>query len=78
MGTHPSGPAKIMGSDATLASWLSDKPDLVGKVPEGYVNNDLPFLFKILSIRTALSIQVNINIHAYIHSVSLFYLFILI
>lgn len=57
MGTHPSSPAKISGSEMTLGKFLEDKPHLVGAVPEGYAPNDLPFLFKILSIRNALSIQ---------------------
>lgn len=58
MGTHPSGPAKLAESDQILASWLKDKESSVGIVPEGYPANDLPYLFKVLSIRTALSIQV--------------------
>jgi mannose-6-phosphate isomerase len=58
MGTHPSGPAKLSDSDQILASWLKDKASSVGVVPEGYPANDLPFLFKVLSIRKALSIQV--------------------
>lgn len=58
MGTHPSGPAKLKGSDMLLSSYLSDKAASVGIVPHGYPTNDLPFLFKILSVNTALSIQV--------------------
>eukprot|EP00981_Chlorochromonas_danica_P008561 scaffold2224_cov175-Ochromonas_danica.AAC.3 len=57
MGTHPSGPAKILASRTLLSEWLKDKPHLVGTVPEGYPANDLPFLFKVLSVDTALSIQ---------------------
>jgi mannose-6-phosphate isomerase len=58
MGTHPSGPARIEGSEQLLVEWLKDKSASVGKVPSGYAENDLPFLFKVLSIKTALSIQV--------------------
>lgn len=59
MGTHPNGSAKIEGSDEYLLDWLKQRPEAVGKVPPGYPSNDLPFLFKVLSIRTALSIQVH-------------------
>mmetsp|Transcript_20544 Transcript_20544/g.28313 ORF Transcript_20544/g.28313 Transcript_20544/m.28313 type:complete len:413 (+) Transcript_20544:22-1260(+) len=65
MGTHPSGPASIRenGSDTTktLADWLTDKPSSIGIVPDGYPSNDLPFLFKVLSVKTALSIQAHPN-----------------
>lgn len=57
MGTHSSGPSKIKESNIYLSEWLSDKPSKVGFVPEEYPKNDLPFLFKVLSISTALSIQ---------------------
>eukprot|EP01037_Dinobryon_pediforme_P046225 gene46225-59362_t len=66
MGTHPSGPSKLAklaknndsGPPAILLSdWLKDKPNFVGTVPHGYPSNDLPFLFKVLSVKTALSIQ---------------------
>jgi mannose-6-phosphate isomerase len=56
MGTHPTNPSKIYGSDQLLSAFLSDKKDLLGaakgfeppfdghKAEEGHV----PFLFKIL------------------------------
>jgi len=59
MGTHPNGSAKIAGSDEFLLDWLKQRPEAVGAVPPGYPSNDLPFLFKVLSIRTALSVQVH-------------------
>ena len=43
MGTHPSGPSTIYSSDATLKEYLGGR--------------QLPFLFKVLSVKTALSIQ---------------------
>jgi mannose-6-phosphate isomerase len=59
MGTHPSGPAKVLlESNISLLEWLSDKTELIGLVPDNYPKNDLPFLFKVLSVKTALSIQV--------------------
>ena len=56
MGTHVSGPAKL-ADGSLLLDWLNGNPSAVGQVPAGYPADDLPFLFKILSIRTALSIQ---------------------
>lgn len=56
MGTHPTNPSKIYGSDQLLSAYLADKKDLLGaakgfeppfdghKAEEGHV----PFLFKIL------------------------------
>ena len=59
MGTHPSGPSKIISNESVLLSdYLLSTPNAVGQVPEGYDSTDLPFLFKVLSIKTALSIQV--------------------
>lgn len=43
MGTHDSCPSKVKGSDSSLKEHLNGQ--------------DLPFLFKVLSVRTALSIQ---------------------
>lgn len=57
MGTHPSG-AATCSSGESLLSLLKTHQDLVGIVPLDYEPCDLPFLFKVLSIRTALSIQV--------------------
>lgn len=57
MGTHPSGPSKIANSQQRLLDWIKDHNDSVGIVPAGYTSDDLPFLFKVLSVRTALSIQ---------------------
>lgn len=55
MGTHPSCPAKV--GSVLLSDFLQTKPEFVGLVPPTYENNNLPFLFKVLSIKTALSIQ---------------------
>lgn len=57
MGTHASGPATIIGSDVTLSAWLKDHPEALGAQVIERFGNDLPFLFKVLSVRTALSIQ---------------------
>lgn len=56
MGTHPTNPSKVYGSDQLLSAYLSDKKELLGaakgfkppfdgkRAEEGHV----PFLFKIL------------------------------
>ncbi|KAJ7975743.1 Mannose-6-phosphate isomerase [Quillaja saponaria] len=67
MGTHDSGPSFLIpsgdnagldGSESvTLKSWLSKNPSVLGvKVMEKW-GSDLPFLFKVLSVAKALSIQ---------------------
>jgi mannose-6-phosphate isomerase len=56
MGTHPSGPAKV-SSSTFLLDVLKQHNEIIGVVPDGYAVDDLPFLFKVLSIQTALSIQ---------------------
>ena len=43
MGTHPSGPSTIHSTKQTLSEYLGGR--------------QLPFLFKVLSVKTALSIQ---------------------
>lgn len=57
MGTHSSGPAIIFDSNYHLSDWLQNNITAVGYVPEGYSFDSLPFLLKVLSVRTALSIQ---------------------
>ncbi|XP_042513765.1 mannose-6-phosphate isomerase 1-like [Macadamia integrifolia] len=71
MGTHESGPSYVVengqigggssGFDSaslkTLKSWISENPSVLGsKVVEKW-GTDLPFLFKVLSVAKALSIQ---------------------
>ena len=61
MGTHPNGPATLFDSEMgeeSLQHYLNRNPDAIGTVPTGSQTGDLPFMFKVLSIRTALSIQV--------------------
>ena len=57
MGTHPSGPSLVSPGGQLLSDWLKENPGSVGRVPSGYGSDDLPFLLKVLSIKTALSIQ---------------------
>jgi mannose-6-phosphate isomerase class I len=63
MGTHPNGPATLFetqgGEEESLQQYLARHPEAIGVVPAGSRAEDLPFMFKVLSIRTALSIQVS-------------------
>lgn len=57
MGTHPSGMSRLCGSRQTLLSFLESRPDVVGSRALSRHGASLPFLFKVLSVRAALSIQ---------------------
>lgn len=61
MGTHPSSPSKVRDTGEILSEHLARHQDLIGpsiitKFPDAKSGN-LPFLFKVLSIAKALSIQ---------------------
>ncbi|KAJ2611650.1 Mannose-6-phosphate isomerase [Coemansia sp. RSA 1365] len=56
MGTHPSGPSIIYGTEKELSKLIEEEPKVLGDgINEKY--GGLPFLFKVLSIEKALSIQ---------------------
>ena len=60
MGTHVKSPSGVVGSNSSLPDILAANPHLIGsevsnKFPTSRGN--LPFLFKVLSINKALSIQ---------------------
>ncbi|KAK7031474.1 mannose-6-phosphate isomerase, partial [Favolaschia claudopus] len=60
MGTHPKSPSRVLESNAVLAEHLAAHPELIGKpVADKFnaSNGNLPFLFKVLAIEKALSIQ---------------------
>ncbi|CAL1711008.1 unnamed protein product [Somion occarium] len=64
MGTHPSSPSRLISDvDTTLASYLAAHPELIGDTVRerfadaGAKDGNLPFLFKVLAIEKALSIQ---------------------
>nr|KYP40741.1 Mannose-6-phosphate isomerase [Cajanus cajan] len=60
IGSHVSGPSFVVSDGSqrvTLKSWLLENPNVLGeKVLEKW-GGDLPFLFKVLSVDKALSIQ---------------------
>lgn len=61
MGTHVTSPSRVWSSGELLSDYLKANPKLMGdKVIqnfEGARDGNLPFLFKVLSIEKALSIQ---------------------
>ncbi|XP_076454112.1 mannose-6-phosphate isomerase-like [Babylonia areolata] len=64
MGTHPNGPSMVMRpgqQDIALWEWVHENPDSLGSEVKNYFKNTLPFLFKVLSVRTALSVQAHPN-----------------
>ena len=61
MGTHPSGPSMISGTNESLLSYLQANNDSLGEKEKQVFGTDLPFLFKALSVAKALSIQAHPN-----------------
>lgn len=57
MGTHPNGPSIIIDRDVQLSEYIKDNHDAIGPEVKKKFGVGVPFLFKILSIRKALSIQ---------------------
>ncbi|CAH8431255.1 unnamed protein product [Schistosoma curassoni] len=58
MGTHVSGPSFMMDSPSiSLDTYISRNPHCLGSKVSEKFGNALPFLFKVLSVRKALSIQ---------------------
>ncbi|GAA6050684.1 hypothetical protein JCM3770_000891 [Rhodotorula araucariae] len=57
MGTHPSCPSTLVTSGEDLKAYLKAHPELLGDKVVSKFGDDLPFLFKVLAIRKALSIQ---------------------
>ena len=59
MGTHPSSPSLLLDG-TSLSEYLADNPSLIGDdiiTTFNAENGNIPFLFKILAIEKALSIQ---------------------
>ncbi|PWA87579.1 mannose-6-phosphate isomerase, type I [Artemisia annua] len=61
MGTHDSGPSFLVNNDneedLSLKDWIKKNPDVLGDVVVEKWGVDLPFMFKVLSVARALSIQ---------------------
>lgn len=61
MGTHPSLPSKDLETGRSLVDLVADNQALQGGDISSKYKNKLPFLFKVLSINKALSIQAHPN-----------------
>lgn len=61
MGTHPSNPSKDVQTQRTLLDLVQDNQALMSQAIAKKFGEKLPFLFKVLSIRKALSIQAHPN-----------------
>ena len=61
MGTHPSLPSKDLETQRTLLDLVQDNQALLSQDISRRYGGKLPFLFKVLSIRKALSIQAHPN-----------------
>ncbi len=61
MGTHPSNPSKDVLTKRTLLDLVQDNQALLGQDVGQRYEQKLPFLFKVLSIGKALSIQAHPN-----------------
>ncbi|KAK4039871.1 mannose-6-phosphate isomerase [Parachaetomium inaequale] len=61
MGTHPSNPSKDLTTGRTLLDLVQDNKALLAPSVAARYNNKLPFLFKVLSVDKALSIQAHPN-----------------
>ena len=57
MGTHSSAPSRVLPADVLLSDVLNENQELCGKEISDAYEGKLPFLFKVLSIEKALSIQ---------------------
>lgn len=55
MGTHKNGPSKLVDNSKTLAEFIAQNSDSIAAHEQG----DLQFLFKVLSVNKALSVQVH-------------------
>jgi mannose-6-phosphate isomerase len=61
MGTHPSNPSKDLETKRTLLDLVQDNQALLSQDISSRFGHKLPFLFKVLSIGKALSIQAHPN-----------------
>lgn len=64
MGAHPKGDAQIKDNriaQTTLGQWIANYPACLGAKVKDTFHGQLPFLFKVLSVNTALSIQAHPN-----------------
>ncbi|XP_031566586.1 mannose-6-phosphate isomerase-like [Actinia tenebrosa] len=65
MGTHPNGPSQVLDSHSSeaqsLLEWINSHDGCLGSKVSEIFGGKLPFLFKVLSVNKALSIQAHPN-----------------
>ncbi|XP_058798307.1 mannose-6-phosphate isomerase [Phymastichus coffea] len=61
MGTHPNGPSFLKDTQQSLDDYIQQNSSVLGSAVQKMYGTNLPFLFKVLSIKKALSIQVHPN-----------------
>lgn len=61
MGTHPNGPSYIKELNVSLADYIKENSKILGSEVQEIFGQRLPFLFKVLSVNKALSIQAHPN-----------------
>lgn len=59
MGAHSKKPSIVKSSGQNLRDWIKDNEEALGEKSLLKFGNELPFLMKVLSINSALSIQVH-------------------
>ncbi|XP_034189677.1 mannose phosphate isomerase [Osmia lignaria lignaria] len=57
MGTHPNGPSFMKDSNISLEEYIKQNSEVLGSDTLKIFSQQLPFLFKVLSVNKALSIQ---------------------
>ncbi|XP_017885691.1 mannose-6-phosphate isomerase [Ceratina calcarata] len=61
MGTHPNGPSYVKRLNISLEEYIKENSEVLGENVEQMFGQHLPFLFKVLSVNKALSIQAHPN-----------------
>lgn len=61
MGTHPNGPSKLTETGELLSEYIAKHPEVLGAKIREKFGDQLPYLFKVLSVNKALSIQAHPN-----------------
>lgn len=59
MGAHTKSPSLVKSSGEKLNDWIINNKEVLGEASTLKFGNELPFLMKVLSINSALSIQVH-------------------
>lgn len=59
MGAHSKSPSLVKSSGQKLSDWIKSNEEALGEESRLKFGNELPFLMKVLSVNSALSIQVH-------------------